>query len=107
MENSIQILQKGIEFLIDTASVPTEKLHVTFCHKDQYGFFKNGVTSEGLLQMLISRYQFLVDKDPSIENKKVLYHLNQSYDTVKSRRALKQILKDEHKRNGLSVSAGS
>src|SRR4051812_24735115 len=102
MENQIQILKKGVEFLIDTSNrAAQETMHVKFCHKDDMGYFQNGITSEGLMQVLISRYQYLVEKDSSIENKRVLLFLNQAYDSIKTRKALKQLMKDEYKRNGL------
>ena len=50
--------------------------------------------------MLISRQQYLVDKDNSSENIKALLFMKQSLEAINSRKENKKILKDDYKRNG-------
>lgn len=106
---SIQVLKKGVEFLIDTSDRLIKKpVHIVFCHKDVEGKFQNGVTSEDLLDMLISRHSMLADKDPSHENINTLLHLRQARDWMRTRNQLKMQKRktNDHQGNGLSVPAG-
>ena len=106
--NQIEIVEKGISFLVFTSNwLKRESIPIVFCHKDRNGDFQNGLTSEGILLVLISRHQHLVNKDSSTENVKALLFLQQAYEAIKNRRAYKRLAKDEYKRNGLSVQAGS
>lgn len=108
MSTLIQVLQKGTEFLIDTSDRAGKGTHhIKFCHKDSMGVFQHGVTSEGVLQMMISRYQSLVEKDDSPENIRVLLFLRQALDSVQSRNMNKLKRRNESTGNGLPVQAGS
>jgi hypothetical protein len=105
LENQIQILKKGVEYLVDTTNrAAKETLYIRFCHKDATtSLFINGVTSEGLMQVLIDRYNTLVQKDNSPQNVQTLLFLRHAYDSVKSRKALKRLVNDDHKTTGVAV----
>jgi len=108
MSALIQVLQKGTEYLVDTSDRAAKgTLHIRFCHKDSMGIFQHGVTSEGILQMMISRYQSLVEKDDSPENIRVLLFLRQALDSVQNRNYNKMKKRNESTGNGLSVQIGS
>lgn len=108
MSTLIQVLQKGTEYLLDTSDRAAKgTLHVKFCHKDNMGIFKHGTTSEAVLQMMINRYQFLIEKDDSTENIQVLLFLRQALQAVQNRNINKIRRKNESTRDGVPVQTGS
>lgn len=107
MSTLIQVLQKGTEYLVDTSDRAAKgTLHIRFCHKDSMGVFQHGVTSEGIIQMLINRYQALVEKDDSPENIRTLLFLRQALDSVQSRNINKLRKRNESSGNGIPVQTG-
>lgn len=103
----IQVLKKGTEYLVDTSDRAAKKtIHIVFCHKDNFGIFQHGVTSEGILQMMISRYQHLIEKDDSTENIRALLFLRQALEAVQNRNFNKLKRRNDSSGDGLSVSSG-
>jgi len=106
-QQPIEIVERGIKFIVFTSNrIEKEPIHIDFCHKDKDGKFQNGITSEGLLLVLISRHKHLVYKDNCTENIRTLLFLQQAYEAIKSRKDNKRQLKDDYKKNDIPVSSG-
>jgi hypothetical protein len=105
VENQVTIVKAGVCFKLKTSNrVRDEHIDLQFCHKDHNGTFQNGITSEGMIQALLSRHEYLVAKDSSTENVRVLLFLRQAYDALKERKNNKRLSKNDNKTDSISVS---
>lgn len=107
----MQILKRGTEYLLGGSDrVGAEKpLYLKFCHKNAEGAFVNGMTSEEVMEMMIDRQQFLIEKDSSAENIQALLNLRKALDCMKARNSNKMHKKkiSDSARNGISLQAKS
>ena len=66
---------KGVEYGIQTTD--NKEIIVQFCHKVD-GVFKDGLTDEEILDMLIARYYNHMNREESGDNVSVYTHLRQA-----------------------------
>jgi hypothetical protein len=92
----INVIEPGKKFQItDSAG---NQLDIVFCHKDKDGAFVHGITTEDLMDVLVSRARhFTIDKGRDTqENLNELTHLKQAQQWGRQRNHKKKVERDKY-----------
>ena len=104
--SEMQIIKPGVHYLAAGTNDFTQE--ILFCHKDENGKFVEGLTNEGLMDVLIHRFNHLVSKNDLPSNMQILVFLKQARMQMSQRNKEKLNYRRAHNdssRAGLSVQA--
>lgn len=98
----MQLVKKGIHFIAEGSNAFV--MDIMFCHKNDDGKFVDGLTNEEMVDVMIARFQHLVEKFNSTENINCLHLARKMKVELQERNKLKIKRKsDDNSRNSVPV----
>lgn len=104
--SEMQVIKAGVHYVAAGTNNYTQD--ILFCHKDENGKFVEGLTNEGLMDVLIHRFNHLVSKNDLPCNMQILVFLKQARMQMNQRNKEKlnyRRIHNDSSRTGIPVQA--